>query len=90
MIIVIIMATRVRSKMTSWKGRIMVVVIIHCSDISSYFRNDIFENGIKINCNSDRNCSSFGIHIISIHKTFKSAAHCHSLSHSPQSLSGRA
>ena len=26
----------------------------------------------------------------SIHKMFKSAAHCHSLSHSPQRLNGRA
>ena len=71
MIIVIIMMTMLRSMMTSWKGRIMVVVTIHCRDISSYFRNDIFENGIKINCNSDCNCSSFGIHIISIHKRSK-------------------
>ena len=34
----------------------------------------------------------FGIYIapFSFHKMFTSAAHCHSLSHSPQNLSGRA
>ena len=40
---------------------------------------------LKINNNNWNLYSAF-----SIHKMFKSAAHCHSLSYSPQRLNGRA
>ena len=58
------------------------------SHSSSFFGQNVDQPVVKGHNNNDNNWNLYSA--ISIHKMLKSAAHCHSLSHSQQRLNGRA
>ena len=60
----------------------------YCDDHDNDGEDDDGDDNNNNNNNNNNNWNLYSA--ISIHKMFKSAAHCHGLSHSQQRLNGRA